>query len=942
MGIKFVGAGVDSILLLVDYPVASEDTFEKLVVDTKGDGYLTYREPRHGTAPTGNVVDFTHANSLGALDTEPVASSYSDGTFYYNSTHEKFREKYTDSGGTARWRDYNIQNAVGGTGDVGTYGGEFESDADILNNAIADDQVFYRPISDRLAQVENFVAGTDRALFYHYIKVVNADDLRNARTIIVLAEGDHLPAASKNNLGIIYLDPRTPRAWMVHETPIHEVNAQGTFTNVAEHPNDSSANYLGDFRNQTEVRAVNLTPEVGDWYYDKVSHVIYRYRSFGTGHNYAPANITDVLGDDAIWIGDVDGSTAAVNRISDFDDTKEYYAFFSDRFKLLTNSTYVAGTVEHTVYDYEVISEGGASGITAEDNYTFDTSWTTAEVRATDITVPSDALFALLTFHMSGTHGSVDDFPYSATFLMDCGVWRGFTGIAVDANPTATDNNFFAMDVGGSPAELHIAKVTSGGDEVIGIARSSGNTQITELKVRFVTNVVSVSTDATVVTDATLTGEGSSGDVLKVANPFTDADESRLDGMEPNATADQSDTEIRDAYERNTNRNAFTDLLLGRLNNLDPDTLARLMSPVFTGSPETTTPGVSDDSDRVANTSWVIARITAALMGISDLRISDADLQSDSVTLRLTLTDGTTIDVNLMNLIAGLISEVVAGDGLEGGGTEGSVTVRLANALRTKLNDIDDDATAGAHSDNTLTGTGADDTSPLSVAQPFSDDAKAVTDAFEGFDADDADKIVTLNDTGDPVASLISVVRPKVLIFYGLNQTERLGPRRDLEIGGVQFATRLQFKNTANEHFFGGDSITGVMQAAPDDLTTSNIDLITNVDLVDDVIFRPPVGIWNAKLIAVTDAVGSAGNRIELRKVDESVDDLVIPSTGGFINDNYDLAGDTTPEHQNIGATHRLIYEYLESDGTEDYYFGYGGVPQSDESIAYCLILEML
>ena len=50
----------------------------------------------------------------------------------------------------------------------------------------------------------------------------------------------------------------------------------------------------------------------------------------------------------------------------------------------------------------------------------------------------------------------------------------------------------------------------------------------------------------TVETDATITGTGVSGDPLIVANPFTDGDETKLDAIENNATADQTSAEIRD------------------------------------------------------------------------------------------------------------------------------------------------------------------------------------------------------------------------------------------------------------------------------------------------------------------------------------------------------------------------------------------------------------
>ena len=60
---------------------------------------------------------------------------------------------------------------------------------------------------------------------------------------------------------------------------------------------------------------------------------------------------------------------------------------------------------------------------------------------------------------------------------------------------------------------------------------------------------------ATVISDATLTGDGSSGTPLSVANPFTDDDETKLDGIETSATADQSNTEIRDSLQSLTGAN---------------------------------------------------------------------------------------------------------------------------------------------------------------------------------------------------------------------------------------------------------------------------------------------------------------------------------------------------------------------------------------------------
>ena len=50
---------------------------------------------------------------------------------------------------------------------------------------------------------------------------------------------------------------------------------------------------------------------------------------------------------------------------------------------------------------------------------------------------------------------------------------------------------------------------------------------------------------------------------------FTTADHAKLDGIEASATADQTDSEIKTAYENNSDTNAFTDTLLSKLNAIE-------------------------------------------------------------------------------------------------------------------------------------------------------------------------------------------------------------------------------------------------------------------------------------------------------------------------------------------------------------------------------------
>ena len=54
---------------------------------------------------------------------------------------------------------------------------------------------------------------------------------------------------------------------------------------------------------------------------------------------------------------------------------------------------------------------------------------------------------------------------------------------------------------------------------------------------------------ASVSRDATLTGNGTSGSPLGVANPFTDADETKLDGIAANAEVNRTPAQIADALE---------------------------------------------------------------------------------------------------------------------------------------------------------------------------------------------------------------------------------------------------------------------------------------------------------------------------------------------------------------------------------------------------------
>ena len=80
-----------------------------------------------------------------------------------------------------------------------------------------------------------------------------------------------------------------------------------------------------------------------------------------------------------------------------------------------------------------------------------------------------------------------------------------------------------------------------------------------------------VDIDGTLETDA-LTINGSA--LVLTANDFTDADHSKLDGIEASATADQSSAEIRTAVEAATDSNVFTDADHTKLNAIEASATA--------------------------------------------------------------------------------------------------------------------------------------------------------------------------------------------------------------------------------------------------------------------------------------------------------------------------------------------------------------------------------
>jgi hypothetical protein len=111
-------------------------------------------------------------------------------------------------------------------------------------------------------------------------------------------------------------------------------------------------------------------------------------------------------------------------------------------------------------------------------------------------------------------------------------------------------------------------------------------------------------------TGITATYEDSDGTIdlvvaTQTANDFTTTLKNKLDGIEASATADQSDSEIKTAYENNSDTNAFTDALLSKLNGIEANATADqtaeeiqdIVGAMFSSNTETGITATYQDSD---------------------------------------------------------------------------------------------------------------------------------------------------------------------------------------------------------------------------------------------------------------------------------------------------------------------------------------------------------
>jgi len=158
------------------------------------------------------------------------------------------------------------------------------------------------------------------------------------------------------------------------------------------------------------------------------------------------------------------------------------------------------------------------------------------------------------------------------------------------------------------------------------------------------------------------------------SNVFTDADHSKLDGIEANATADQTAGEIKTSYESNANTNAFTDADQTKLSGIETGAEVNTVDSV-----NTQTGAVVLDADDISDASTTNKFTTSG--DISKLAGIEAGATADQTAAEIRVLVESATDSNVFT-----DADHSKLDGIEAGATADQTAAEIKTAYESNAN----------------------------------------------------------------------------------------------------------------------------------------------------------------------------------------------------------------------------------------------------------------
>ena len=166
--------------VLANINTPSRDTANKINLKSQGDAEITISELVGGTSSSATFRPYEDNSGafLGVMGSDPDATAYTPGQWYFNLYSRKGRVIYTDfisDPDINRWRDGDLNSLIPGSA---VYLGAKNSDELAGRNVSNIGDVYFNIPDAQLREVLTVIPGTSGTTVYHSLRLLTHNDLQ--------------------------------------------------------------------------------------------------------------------------------------------------------------------------------------------------------------------------------------------------------------------------------------------------------------------------------------------------------------------------------------------------------------------------------------------------------------------------------------------------------------------------------------------------------------------------------------------------------------------------------------------------------------------------------------------------------------------------------------------------------------------------------------------